>query len=402
MKILFISRWYPFPPDNGSKIRIFNLLKYLSACHEVDLISFVSETVTNEQMVAMNGYFNRVNTIPYRSFQPGRLKALAGFFSPKPRSVIDTYNANLQRCVEQASQERRYDVVIASQIDMAPYALVVPDAIKVFEEVELTTLYEGFARQTHPLKKLRYGLTWWKLAHYTADLLNAFDACTVVSKGEAERVRQVAPDFQPVEVVPNGVDVGHYEGNFDSPEIDTLIYSGALTYKANFDAVDFFLHEIFPLIQTERPQVKLFITGKIDGVPIHRLPANKGVIFTGYLDDIRPRLTQSWVSVVPLREGGGTRLKILEALAAGTPVVATSKGAEGLDLTPEKEILIANDPADFAAVVLRLLQNPGLRETLSCNGRSAVAARYDWQMIGQQFNEFVERVVVNGNVKAGS
>lgn len=240
---------------------------------------------------------------------------------------------------------------------------------------------------------MRYGLTWWKLANYMGNLLNAFDACTVVSKVEQARIRQIKPNYQSVEVVPNGVDVTYYTGDFGLPEPDTLIYSGALTYEANFDAVDFFLREVFPLIQAERPQVKIFITGKLDGVPVHRLPANKSVIFTGYLDDIRPRVAQSWVSVVPLRQGGGTRLKILEALAAGTPVVATAKGAEGLDLTPEKEILIADKPADFAATVLHLLQNPQSREALSFHGRRAVAARYDWQMIGQQFNDFVKKVV---------
>jgi glycosyltransferase involved in cell wall biosynthesis len=128
-------------------------------------------------------------------------------------------------------------------------------------------------------------------------------------------------------------------------------------------------------------------------VPVERLPDNDGVVFTGYLDDIRPRVARSWGSIVPLRVGGGTRLKILEALALGTPVVATSKGAEGLDLAPGQDILIADKPADFAAAVLRLLQEAQLRKTLSHNGLRVVKAKYDWQIIGQQFNDFIETVV---------
>jgi glycosyltransferase involved in cell wall biosynthesis len=139
----------------------------------------------------------------------------------------------------------------------------------------------------------------------------------------------------------------------------------------------------------------LAITGKLDGVQVDRLPIarNDGVVLTGYLADIRPTITQSWISVVPLRLGGGTRLKILESLALGTPVVATSKGVEGLDLVPERDILIADTPADFAASVLRLLQDASLREALSHNGRRTVETKYDWEIIGQQFNNFIETLV---------
>lgn len=393
MKILFLSRWFPYPPDNGSKIRIFNLLRYLSTRHEVDLISFATEAVTETQIAAMYRLCRRVEAIPYRSFQPDRLKALLGFFAVQPRSVIDTFNADLKQRVDCAHRERSFDLVIASQIDMAPYALRVNGAAKIFEEVELTTLYEQFARQAQPLKKARSGLTWWKLSHYTADLLQKFDGCTVVSQAERGRVRQVSPNYEPIGIVPNGVDVADYQSDFGPPEADTLIYSGALTYQANFDAVDFFLREIFPIIQAKKPAVKLVVTGKIDGVPLDRLPNIEGVVFTGYLDDIRPRVTRSWVSVVPLRIGGGTRLKILEAMALGTPVVATSKGAEGLDMIPGRDLLVADQPADFAAAVLRLLQDSTLHETLRRNGRQVVEARYDWQMIGQQFNDFIEKIV---------
>jgi len=134
-------------------------------------------------------------------------------------------------------------------------------------------------------------------------------------------------------------------------------------------------------------------------VPIERLPERRNVMFTGYLDDIRPTLARSWVNIVPLRQGGGTRLKILEALAAGTPVVATAKGAEGLELLPEQEILRADTPAAFAATVLRLLDDADLRARLSRQGRQAVTARYDWSSIGQQFNEFIEAVATPTRIR---
>ncbi|MBI1881248.1 MAG: glycosyltransferase [Chloroflexi bacterium] len=400
MKILFISRWFPYPPDNGSKIRIFNLIKHLALRHEIHLISFTSAGITDEQQAAMAQYCQRVDVAHYKPFHPSRLKALLGFFSSQPRSVIDTHSIEMQQLVEHVGGTTSFDAVIASQIDVAPYATVLSGPIKILEEVELTTLYEQYARQHDPLKKLRRGLMWWKWSSYVANLLRVFDGCTVVSKSERARISQVLAGYPAIEIIPNGVDIAHYTADFGLPTVDTLVYSGALTYLANFDAVDFFLRQVFPLIRTERPQVKLAITGKLDGVPTDRLPlsSNNGVVFTGYLDDVRPTVARSWVSIVPLLWGGGTRLKILEALALGTPVVATSKGVEGLDLTSGRDLLIADTPADFAAAVLRLLQDPTLHATLSRNGRQAVEAKYDWQMIGQQFNDFIETTVAQTKV----
>ncbi len=394
MKILFISRWFPYPPDNGSKIRVFNLIKNLTLYHEVDLISFTSKTLTGDSLTAMSRYCRRVETVPYRPFQPDRLKALLGFFSRRPRSVIDTYSPEMQSLVEDAGHRSRFDLVVASEFDAAPYALALRHTPKVLDELQLTVLYEQFANQHQPVRRWRNWLTWWKLSRYVAQLLPDYDGCIVASEQERHRVLKVVSAANSICVVPNGVDTKLYTANgLTGPEPDTLVYNGALTYSANFDAMDFFLREVFPLIQAKRPKVKLFITGKLDGVPVDRLPGNDGLVFTGYLDDIRPRVARSWGSVVPLRVGGGTRLKILEALALGTPVVATSKGAEGLDLIPDRDILIADDPADFAAAVLRLLQDATLRETLSHNGRQTVEAKYDWQIIGRQFNDFIEMVV---------
>jgi glycosyltransferase involved in cell wall biosynthesis len=396
MKILFISRWFPYPPDNGSRIRVYNLIKHLSSRHEVDLISFASETVSAQRLAAMRRYCCHVDVARYQPFQPRRLKALLGFLSGQPRSVIDTYSVEMQRLVKSAENRGKFDLVIASELDAAPYALAFSNVPKVLDELQLTVLYEQFANQVQPLKRLRNWLTWLKVSRYVSRLLSDYDGCTVASRQERCRVLGVVSTSCPVCVIPNGVDTDLYTNALVSPVPDTLVYSGSLTYNANFDAMDFFLRKVFPLIQADRPQVKLAITGKLDGVSTNRLPENDGVVFTGYLDDVRPTVARSWVSVVPLRLGGGTRLKILEALALGTPVVATSKGAEGLDLVPGRDLLIADQPVDFAAAVLRLLQDATLRETLSRDGRRAVENRYDWQIIGQRFNDFIEEVVSKG------
>jgi glycosyltransferase involved in cell wall biosynthesis len=160
--------------------------------------------------------------------------------------------------------------------------------------------------------------------------------------------------------------------------------------------MEFFLRDVFPLIKAQRPNVRMSITGGYDGVPVSRLPMGDGVELTGYLPDIRPAVAQSWVSVVPLRMGGGTRLKILEAMALGTPVVSTAKGAEGLEVTHEEDILIADAPDDFAQAVLRLLRDEDLRASLSAAGRRLVAERYSWETCARRLEQLLCRVVQRG------
>jgi glycosyltransferase involved in cell wall biosynthesis len=393
MRILFISRWFPYPPDNGSKIRVFNLIKALSGRHEIVLLSFAGEAVSPARLAALEPYCSCVHAVPYREFNPTRLRAVLGFLSTHPRSVLDTYSEEMQTLVGQVGADRSFDVVVASQIESVPYALLLNDVPRVFEELELAVIRDQFTRQRAWTRRMRYGLTWWKQRRYVLHLLRQVDGCTVVSDPERALLQRVAPGFQRLAVIPNGVGVQEYAGNWGAPITDALIFPGALTYEANFDAMDFFLRAVFPLIQAQRPSTTLRITGRTDGVPLHRLPLNGGVILTGYLTDVRPAVAQSQVCVVPLLAGGGTRLKILEAMALGTPVVSTSKGAEGLEAIPGKDILVADDPAGFAGTVLRLLGDESLRTKLAANGRKLVRERYEWDHIGKELERFLYQVV---------
>lgn len=392
MRVLFLSGWFPYPPDNGSKIRVFNLIKQLSRKHEVTLLTFAQGSVSKDRLTEMEFYCQSVHVVPYVEFEPKRLRAILGFFSPRPRSVVDIYSPEMHAMVREVDKGNSFDIVIASQLRSAPYALLLKRP-RIFEEVELTVIREQFTRQRDFIRKVRYGLTWHKLSHFMAKLLYKFDGCTVVSEREWDNVLKIAPTYCSVAVVPNGVDLDFYTGDFGAPEPNTLIHTGVLTYDANFDAVDFFLSDIFPLLEARQAGVTLRITGKTNGVAVGRLPQCEGVIFTGYLDDIRSAVAQSWACVVPLQVGGGTRLKILEAMALGTPVVSTSKGAEGLEVTHEENILIADAPADFAQAVIHLLGDENLRAKLSANGRRLVEERYSWEMCARPLEQLLYQVM---------
>ncbi len=391
MRILFLSRWFPHPVDNGSKIRIFNLLKALSSEHEVALVSFATEPVAPASVEAMRAICAEVEVVSYRSFRANSLHARLGFFSLTPRSLIDTFNPEMRSVVDRVAARLRPELVVASQFDMVSYALQVKDSRRVLEELELAVPYDAYFGERRASIRLRKGLTWWKLEHHLRRTLPAFDLVTVVSAREQALAQRVVSGTR-VHVVPNGADLQAMQRVQATPQPGTLIYSGALSFYANYDAVHYFLAEVFPLILERAPQTRFVVTGSTAGVALDQLPQHPNVEFTGYLDDVWSAVASSWVSVTPLRLGGGTRLKIIESLGLGTPVVSTSKGAEGLDLRAGADLLVADDPRAFADATLSLLNNPAQRRQFSAQGRRAVE-RYDWASIGRTLNDMLANVV---------
>jgi len=389
MKILLLSRWYPWPADNGSRLRAYHLMKRLGERHQVSLVSFTSEPVSAEQLHAMQAHCVRVETAPYRAFQPARMRAVSGFFASAPRSLVDVYSQTMAGLAQQEFKRFQPDVVLAAQLEMTPYARLLP-APRIFEEAEIATFYDAFRSQGRVWQRARNWMTWRKLVAYYRHLLADFNAYTVVSDEELALIRRATGTSTLGAVIPNGVDVGACAKVEATPEPDTLIYNGAITYQANLDAVRYFVRDILPVIQSKRPATKFYVTGKTSGVDLSGLPKQPGVVFTGYLDDIRSAVASRWASAVPLRIGGGTRLKILEALALGTPVVTTSKGVEGLRVAGPA-VRVADTPADFAQAALEVLGGQTARPTWSKAARAA-AAPYDWQRIGDDLADLAERV----------
>ncbi len=260
---------------------------------------------------------------------------------------------------------------------------------------------EKYRTQMSIIGKLHFWMTWQKRLRYERWLFSHFERCAMVSESDRQAVKRVMPEYgDRVAVIPNGVDLDYHHVGIAAPVPNTLIFNGALSYFANYDAMEYFLGEIFPIIRGKFPGAQLTITGSTKNVNIKGLPGKANVVFTGFLEDIRPAVASAWACVVPLRLGAGTRLKILEAMALGTPVVSTSKGAEGLNVTPEENILIADTPTDFAVQTIRLLGDPALRARLSKSARALVEAEYGWQAIGEKFVHLVESVVNEHNFKS--
>jgi glycosyltransferase involved in cell wall biosynthesis len=210
---------------------------------------------------------------------------------------------------------------------------------------------------------------------------------------EKANLLEIMPGYSGMRVVPHALDLAQYTGAFGNPVPNALVYAGSFTYYPNMDAAHYFLNDIYPRIKQFVPGVCTQILGSTGNAPIERWPIDSSVSFTGMIYDVRPKVAQSWASIVPLRLGAGTRLKIIESLALGTPVISTSKGAEGLEVTNGKNILIADTPREFADAVIRVLQNGEVREMLSHEGRRLVAEKYSSEVMGTNFNSLLENVV---------
>lgn len=388
MQILFLSHWFPYPSSNGSKLRILNLLKGLVAHHDVTVLSFMEEGDVYEPLGEIWSLCRRVEIVPKAQFVPRSLRSTAGYLSKLPRSVVDTYSSEMAEQIQRSLASDRYDVVVASQIGTAVYSDLFASVPALFEEIEVGVLFEKFEHSPTIPARFRNGLTWYKHRHYLARLLRNFTVGTVVSTREKELVASAVPGYDSIEIIPNCVSLEAYADVFEEPEPNTLIFTGSFAYRPNYEAMVWFLREVYPLIQLHVPDVHLTITGDHGNLP---LPTRRGVTLTGFVDDVRPYIARSWVSLAPLRVGGGTRLKILEAMALQSPVVATTKGAEGLAVESGKHLLVGDTPEAFAEAVVRILHDQALRRRLVENSYHLVGQEYNWKETVPRFLDLVRR-----------
>lgn len=389
MNILFLSRWFPYPPNNGSKIRIYNLLQGLSRQHDVTLISF-SDLPLPEGDREFSAICSDIQVVPWKPFNQKSLKSSLGFFSSSPRSLVDTYSLEMDSRIRAVLKKHKIDLVIASQLTMASYYPSFRGVPALFEEIELGLLHQQLTTWSGSLKGLQTRLSWFKLKKYLSNLLDAFGGGTVVS---TEEYRVFADNFErqkaKIEILPNFINLDDYQNIVSHRRQNHLIFSGSFAYLPNYHAMLWFIRDVFPLVLNQIPDAQLIITGDPAG---YLLPESKNVIHAGYVDEVKSLIASCDVSLAPLWYGGGTRLKIVEAMAIGTPVVATSKGAEGLQVQNGEHLLIADKPDEFARHLINLLLNNGLRTRLSENAMQLVKDNYDWKVIKPRFLRLVDQV----------
>jgi glycosyltransferase involved in cell wall biosynthesis len=391
MRILFLATWFPYPCDSGSNLRVDHLIRALAARHEVTLLSFAFGTAAPERAAELQECCAAVQPIWRNPFSAHPLAQAFRFALPLPAVSLPV--PDMVRAVRQMLDRKPFDVIVASTTVMATYALMGGQTTRVLEEHNSMTRWmrERYRSQSSSLQRWRCWVSWQKTRAYEASLFRRFHLCTMVSEEDRQASCEfLRADGDLVQVVPNGVDCLPEYPKPVPPGVKQLIFNGALTYSANYDAMRYFLSDIYPLIRQREPGVALTITGSYAGVDLNGLRLDPSVSLSGLVEDIRALVAQAAVCVVPIREGSGTRLKILEAMAVGTPVVSTAKGAEGLAVADGVHLLLAENPEAFADHTLQILREPDLRQRLLTNARQWVEQHHAWSDIGPRFVDLVE------------
>jgi glycosyltransferase involved in cell wall biosynthesis len=305
---------------------------------------------------------------------------LRRFFDPRPRGIAEHHSAKLRALIAHHARHHPPDLVHIEHLHMAQYARLFPSTPRVLDMHDV--LYRRLLRQialARPSRASRLAgrIDALKAGPLERTTLRRFSAVLAVTTGDAALVHQQAPRT-PVYIVPNGVDTRFFSPPSVEVREPSLIMTANFGYYPNIDGIRWFLREVWPLLRYSHPSLLLRLVGRTDRDETAELGHHDGVEIVGEVADVRPFVARSSVFIAPLRMGGGSRLKILEALAQGIPVVTTSVGWKGLELEPGRHLLVSDTPREFADSTSRLLTNPALRASLAHAGRTLVVERYDW------------------------
>jgi len=361
MRILYIAHRVPYPPNKGDKIRAFWQLRQLSREHAVDLFCFCDDPEDEKHAHDLERYCDRLY-VERKSLIWSRVRALYGLLRGQPFSVGFFYSRQLAQRISSALSSLCYDRIVVFSSSMAQYVEGVATIPKVLDLVDVDSdKWRQYADHSS------WPLSWlWRresqlLAMYEARLVKSFSVAVVCTDAEAQLLRKTAHEGE-IEVLQNFVDVDRFDPGLGSiPDSirglqPYIIFSGSMDYRPNVDAVLFFYREVFPLIRREVPEVRLVIAGRNPDRSVAALSVNPAVNVTGSVADMRPYLWGAAAAVVPLRIARGVQNKILEALAAGIPVVSTTAAAMALSQEMRSLLAIADTPEDISAWVIQWLQ----------------------------------------------
>jgi glycosyltransferase involved in cell wall biosynthesis len=393
MRVLWVKAGKLLPVDTGGKIRSYNLLRHLAAQHQLVLLSYYGGRRDSAYEDEIRHHFPGAEPIHDGSSQEGLalyLDYARRLVSPLPYAVAKFASRRVRDTVQAWLDEGRFDVAVCDFLSASgnfPRRLGTP-AVLFQHNVESVLWRRQAAHEPNLLKRLAFTVEAAKMSRYERRAVRRFPGVVAVSERDRGEMAAMT-DPARVSVVPTGVDVERYRAASGmSPDRPDVMFLGSMDWEANIDAVDYFCREIWPLVLSAVPEARLRIVGRSPHARVRRL-ASASVEVTGTVPSVVDYLKETAVFVVPLRIGGGTRLKIFEAMAAEKAVVSTSIGAEGLDVTDGRDILLADTAPGFASSVIALLRDPARRRQLE-RAAGQTAARHDWSAIALRF----ERVLL--------
>jgi sugar transferase (PEP-CTERM/EpsH1 system associated) len=401
MTILWLNAGLLLPLDKGGKLRTWHLMRHLAQRHDISYLSFSDPADTAGNLEGMREVAARVVTIPRRDAGKGTatfyLDAARYLLDAAPYAVAKYRDAAYKEALDRLLAERRFDAIVC---DFLPPVVNLPDslpcpAILFTHNVEAEIWRRHAENATNPAARLLLTQQWRRMLRFERDALARFDLVLAVSEADRQTFSRLYPDAlkRPAHVVQTGVDTSYFAPVPSAGARPAhLVFTGSMDWLPNEDGMLYFVREILPRIRQIEPDVTLSIIGRTPTAAVRRLADEAGIEVTGRVDDVRPHIADGSVYVVPLRIGGGTRLKIFEAMAMGKAVVSTTVGAEGLPVTSGQNVMIADEPARFAHAVIHLIRDTESRRRIEAEARRLVVERYDWSAVAQDFEQAFARI----------
>jgi len=395
MNILWLSHNIPYPPKTGVLQRNYNLLREASRHGNIYLVAVFKEDVLPidfdlDEAKRELGKFCKQIEIIHLPIESSKLAlyavALQSLFTKDPMSINWIKSKGMRKTIRQLCQEHKFDLVHFDTISLAVYKDDTGNAVKILNHhnIESHLIDRRIAYESNPLKRLYYSIEAKKLARYEAELCPQFDLNFTVSELDSERLIETAPGTK-ADVIANGVDQEYFKPKSEKVVPANIVMASGMNWFPNRDAVLYMAEQIWPLLQAKFPAVSWTVVGASPPQQVLDLAAqDKRITVTGFVDDVRPYLDNAEVYLCPMRDGGGTRVKILDALSMGKAIVATTMAVEGITVTPEKNVLIANSPAEFVEQISRVINNNELRDSLGQEARKFVIDNYSWDVIGKK------------------
>jgi glycosyltransferase involved in cell wall biosynthesis len=392
MKLLWVKADFLHPTTKGGQIRTLETLKRLHQRHEVHYVA-LDHAGQPEGLSRSVEYCTRAYPIPH--FVPEKTSVafagqlVEGLFSKLPVAVSRYRSADMRRKIEELTRREKFDSIVC---DFLFPAQNIPDlgrCVLFQHNVEATIWKRHVEHASNLPKRFYFELQAKRMFAYEGEVCRRVKNVIAVSENDADAMR-AGYGVQRVDAVPTGVDLEFFARPSKPEPAADLVFLGSMDWMPNIDGMEWFVAEVLPLIRKRRPESTLAIVGRKPVAAIEELARRDSRIrVTGTVPDVRPYLWGSAASIVPLRIGGGTRLKIYEAMAARIPVVSTAVGAEGLDVQEGETIFIADQPESFAERCLALLEEPPLRCRVASAAWDMIAERYSWEVVSQKFEELL-------------
>ena len=389
MKILWVKPGKLLPLDTGGKLRTYNILRQLDSGHELTYLSYYGgardEQYERDIVDHLPGTLSMHTAAPDSTPVERYLDYLRRLPSRAPYAVSKFTARQVRETVSDWIRQQKFDVAVCDFLSSAlnfPDHLATPSAL--FQHNVETVLWKRKAEfEVKTVDRIVSKIEYAKMVRFEPAQVRRFHHVIAVSEADRQAMSGMV-DPSHISVVPTGVDLSKYEYDPQvEPNCPLVVYTGSMDWEANIDGVEFFCREIWPVVLRKVPNARFRIVGR-DPHPRVKKLASDSVEVTGTVPSIVPHLREAAVFVVPLRIGGGTRIKIYEGMATGKATVATSVGAEGLDVQHGRDILLEDDPKAFAEAIVTLLKDPGMRRRYEA-AAAATARKYDWSVIGQTF-----------------